>query len=275
MATIDASIAPARPARRADWLGRAATFCYLTIAAGQLLFVAFILLYYYTRTLTGNFAAWDDKPIITGFVAGDTAGNLFFAVHVLMAAVITFGGLVQLVPMIRSRWPALHRWNGRLYLLSALTLALGGLWMTWGRGTWLALGGAIGITLDALLIVVPVPFLRAVLAELRRSSPLGDPPVRGRQRGVVHARRLYGVGAGDRRRGDRQGDGRAVRPVPGLCQFAAPPRGRRALYARVGAWHPGGAQGSGRATGRQRPGHPGGQRGGVDGDVGSVYLGRR
>ena len=153
MATIDASLTPAKPARRSDWLGRAATFCYLTIAAGQLLFVTFILLYYYVRTLSGNFAGWNDKPIITGFVAGDTTGNMFFAVHVLMAAVITFGGLVQLVPAIRTRWPALHRWNGRLYLVSALTLALGGLWMTWGRGTWLALGGAIGITLDALLII--------------------------------------------------------------------------------------------------------------------------
>ena len=153
MATLDASIAPARPARRPDWLGRSATFCYLAIAAGQLLFVAFILLYYYPPTLTGNFAAWNEKPIITGFVAGDTAGNLLFAVHVLMAAVLTCGGLVQLVPAIRGRWPALHRWNGRLYLVSALTLALGGLWMTWGRGSWLAIGGAIGITLDALLII--------------------------------------------------------------------------------------------------------------------------
>ena len=153
MATIDASFAPARKRRRADWLGRAVTLCYLAIAAGQLLFVAFILLFYYPPTLTGNFAAWNDKPLITGHVAGDAAGNLFFAVHVLMAAVMTLGGLVQLVPTIRSRWPAVHRWNGRLYLLSALGLALGGLWLTWIRGTWLALGGAIGITLDALLIL--------------------------------------------------------------------------------------------------------------------------
>ena len=43
MATIDASFVSARPARRADWLGRAATFCYLSIAAGHLLFTAFIL----------------------------------------------------------------------------------------------------------------------------------------------------------------------------------------------------------------------------------------
>ncbi|UKK83456.1 DUF2306 domain-containing protein [Sphingopyxis sp. BSN-002] len=153
MATIDASFEPVRPARRADWLGRAATFCYLAIAAGQLLFTAFILAFYYPSSLSGNFAAWNAKPLIKGFVAGDASGNLFFAAHVLMAAVITFGGLVQLVPAIRSRWPAVHRWNGRLYLLSALALALGGLWLTWGRGTWLNLIGAFGISLDALLIL--------------------------------------------------------------------------------------------------------------------------
>lgn len=153
MATIDASIAPARPARRTDWLGRSAAFCYLAIAAGQLLFIAFILLFYYPPTLSGDFAAWNDKPLIMGHVAGDTAGNLFFAVHVLLAAIITFGGLVQLIPAIRGRWPALHRWNGRLYILCALALAFGGLWLTWVRGTWLAIGGAIGITLDALLII--------------------------------------------------------------------------------------------------------------------------
>lgn len=153
MATIDASFASSSPARGADWLGRAATFCYLTIAAGQLLFTAFILLFYYPSSLSGDFAAWNSKPLIKGFVPGDTSGNLFFAVHVLMAALITFGGLVQLVPAIRSRWPALHRWNGRLYLVSALTLAIGGLWLTWGRGTWLTLVGGAGITLDALLIL--------------------------------------------------------------------------------------------------------------------------
>ena len=153
MATIDASFAPSGPARRADWLGRAATFCYLSIAAGQLLFGAFILLFYYPSSLSGDFAAWNTKPLIKGFVAGDAGGNLFFAVHVLMAAAITFGGLAQLIPAIRARWPALHRWNGRLYLLSAVTVALGGLWLTWGRGTWMNLTGAFGISLDALLIL--------------------------------------------------------------------------------------------------------------------------
>lgn len=158
MATIDASFAPSKPARRTDWLARAATFCYLSVAAGQLLFTAFILLFYYPSSLSGDFAAWNSKPLIKGFVAGDTGGNLFFAAHVLMAAVITFGGLVQLVPAIRNRWPAIHRWNGRLYLFSAVMLALGGLWLTWGRGTWMNLTGAVGISLDALLILAFATF---------------------------------------------------------------------------------------------------------------------
>lgn len=154
MASINASFESVPPARRADWLGRAATFCYLSIVAGQLLFIAFILLFYYPSSLSGDFAAWNAKPLIKGFVAGDAVGNLFFAAHVLMAAVITFGGLVQLVPAIRNRRPAIHRWTGRVYLFTALALATGGLWLTWVRGTWLNLAGAFGISLDAVLILV-------------------------------------------------------------------------------------------------------------------------
>ena len=86
MATIDASLGSARTVRRADWLARAATFCFLSIAAGQLLFTAFIFAFYYPSSLSGDFAAWNSKPLIKGFVAGDASGNLFFAAHVLMAA---------------------------------------------------------------------------------------------------------------------------------------------------------------------------------------------
>lgn len=153
MATLHAAIDAPGSRRRTDWLGRSAVFCYLAIAAGQLLFVAFILGFYYPSTLTGDFAAWNTKPLIKGFVAGDVSGNLFFAVHVVMAAVLTFGGLVQLVPAIRAGAPVLHRWNGRLYVFSAILLATGGLWMTWVRGTWLNVTGAFGITLNAALIL--------------------------------------------------------------------------------------------------------------------------
>lgn len=134
-------------------LHRAAAGWYLMAALGQMAFLLFILLFYYPSALSGNFAAWDTKPNIDGFIPGDTVGNIMFALHVLAAAVLTAGGLLQLLPALRANWPRVHRWNGRLFMVTALALALGGLWLVWGRGTYLNLAGAFGISFNALLII--------------------------------------------------------------------------------------------------------------------------
>ena len=126
---------------------------FVATAIGQLLFIAFILLFYYAKTLSGDYAGWNDKPLITGYVVGHAVGNRQFALHVLLAAVMTLAGLVQLVPQVRSRWPLLHRLSGRLFLGLVLLLALGGLWLTWVRGSYLTITGAVAISLDAVLIV--------------------------------------------------------------------------------------------------------------------------
>lgn len=126
---------------------------YLTAAVGQLAFVYFIVAFYGRRTLAGNYAGWDDKPLIDGYVVGDAIGNGMFAFHVLLAAAITLGGLLQLLPQLRRAAPPVHRAIGRAFLTSALAMALGGLWLTWGRGTQLSLISAIAITIDGLLIL--------------------------------------------------------------------------------------------------------------------------
>ncbi len=149
-ANVGFASAPMRPQRA---LSRAAGLWFLLACVGQLAFVYFILGFYGSRTLVGDFAGWDDKPLIEGYVAGDLLGNLMFIAHVLLAAVITAGGLWQLVPALRRRWPAVHRWNGRLFILIAYVMALGGLWLTWGRGTHLSLESAWAITLNGLLII--------------------------------------------------------------------------------------------------------------------------
>lgn len=138
-------------ARRA--LNGSASLWYIMAASGQALFLLFILLFYYPSSLSGNFAAWNGKPNIDGFISGDAVGNIMFAFHVLIAAVMTAGGLVQLIPAIRQRRPMVHRWNGRIFMVTALLLAIGGLWLTWVRGTHLTLTGAFGISLNALLII--------------------------------------------------------------------------------------------------------------------------
>lgn len=132
---------------------------WFSIAAfGQIGFIVFILSFYGSRTLLGDYAGWNDKPKITGFEAGDAAGNIMFISHVLLAAVMTGAGLMQLVPALRRRAPAVHRWSGRVFLMVACYLALGGLWLTWARGSYLSLPAAYAVSLNGILILVFAAF---------------------------------------------------------------------------------------------------------------------
>lgn len=137
----------------AVFLRRCGLIWYSVAAIGQLAFIAFILAHYGRKTLSGDYPGWNDKPIIKGYVEGDATGNIMFAVHVLLAAVMTIGGLMQLIPQIRRHMPALHRWNGRVFLILAYLAAVGGLWMVWGRGTHLSLTADIATTVDGVLIL--------------------------------------------------------------------------------------------------------------------------
>jgi len=135
-------------------LRRSGLAWFLTAATGQLAFILFIIGFYGWSTVSGNFAEWNSKPLIDGHKEGDGTGNIMFGIHVLMAAVMTLSGLLQLIPQIRSRAPKLHRISGRVFLVLACLLAIGGLWLTWVRGTYLSLVSAWAITFNALLILI-------------------------------------------------------------------------------------------------------------------------
>ncbi|MEM7767450.1 MAG: DUF2306 domain-containing protein [Pseudomonadota bacterium] len=123
-------------------------------AFGQFAFIVFIVGYYGVRTAGGDFAGWNDKELITGHVPGDGAGNVMFALHVLLAAVMTLAGVLQLIPALRRRAPAIHRWSGRVFLSLACFLAVGGLWLTWGRGSYLSVVSAVSVSLNGALILM-------------------------------------------------------------------------------------------------------------------------
>ncbi len=149
------SATPASSRSLADTLLRGSgAFWFVTAVIGQWIFIYFIAAFYGPSTFSGRFADWDNKPLIDGYIENDPSGNLMFGVHVLLAAIITLGGLLQLTPQIRNRARAFHRWNGRVYMIVAFVMALGGLYLVWVRGTYLSIPAAIAITLDAILIIL-------------------------------------------------------------------------------------------------------------------------
>lgn len=136
-------------------LDAATRFWLAASVAGQWAFLTYIVLFYGPSTVTGNFEAWSRNTALPkGYVPGDTIGNLAFAAHVLLAAVTSFGGALQLVPWIRARAMPLHRWNGRIFLVTALAVSVSGLWMVWGRGTDVGYAGSVAVSGNAVAIIV-------------------------------------------------------------------------------------------------------------------------
>ncbi|WP_421856221.1 DUF2306 domain-containing protein [Oricola sp.] len=99
---------------------------------------------------------------LNGYVAGWThlhsagrplANTAIFA-HMVAGAFITIAAPLQLMPPLRNRFPALHRWTGRAICLVAIVTALGGLFYIVTRHT---IGGPVmdtGFALYGLLMLV-------------------------------------------------------------------------------------------------------------------------
>jgi uncharacterized membrane protein len=115
-------------------LKASARFWFVVTVIGQLAFAFAIASFFGLTALRGDYHGWS-KFITHGYVPGDTMGNLAVAMHVASAALVMLAGSVQLVPGVRNRFPAFHRWNGRIYMLTVVTLSMAGLYMTWIRGS--------------------------------------------------------------------------------------------------------------------------------------------
>ena len=89
-----------------------------------------------------------------GFREGETLGNLASISHVLLAAIVIGGGPLQLIPAVRRRFPVFHRWLGRSYIFAAVSSGIGGLYMTWTRSPIGDVFSKLGISGDAILIIV-------------------------------------------------------------------------------------------------------------------------
>ncbi|NND32280.1 MAG: DUF2306 domain-containing protein [Saprospiraceae bacterium] len=142
------------PVSRADTvLNLSATFWFVIAVLGQWIFVYYIAVVYGGAILQGEAEVWSDTTL-KGYVPSDVAGNVIFGLHVAMAIIISFGGTLQLVPQIRKHVISFHRWNGRLFIFTAFMISLGGLYLVWVRESTTTMIGSLGISLNAVLIMI-------------------------------------------------------------------------------------------------------------------------
>jgi len=165
VATLTAERAQPRAAMSAassslDWqrlssrcLRAAVGFWYCVTVAGQLIFAFTLASFYGLTAARGYLTSWNSS-MTHGYVPGDGPGNAVVAVHLASAVFIILSGTVQITPWVRNHFGTLHRWNGRLYLVSAFSVSLAGLYMMLVRGTVGGFLAHVGQGIDACLIMV-------------------------------------------------------------------------------------------------------------------------
>ncbi len=134
-------------------LKASARLWFLVAVIGQLVFVSYIVAAYGRAAARGDWDAWN-KFVPHGHIPGDALGNVVFAMHILLAVVIIVGGAIQLIPQIRDRAPSFHRWNGRVYILTAFAISIGGLYLIWVRESVGDFGQHVAVSLNAVLIML-------------------------------------------------------------------------------------------------------------------------
>jgi Predicted membrane protein (DUF2306) len=153
-----AELATNAAAKASTALNAAARFWFGVIVLGQLMQVVYVIGFYGRSAASGHFEHWN-KVMPRGYVAGDSAGNLTLGLHLLFSTVIMLAGALQLMPWVRQHAPGFHRWTGRVYLVAAAVMSLGGLYLVWGRGPGNPVGSGdtsqhIAISINALLILL-------------------------------------------------------------------------------------------------------------------------
>ncbi len=136
------------------WLSGAINSWISVIFLGQWLFGLYIFAQFTMPWLSGQLDESQFTHMIRGYRNGETINNAVLLLHVIPVMLISLSATFQFVPMVRQRFPVFHRWNGRLFLAVGFFGAISGLYMTWGIGSRLSDVGALGVTLNGILIPV-------------------------------------------------------------------------------------------------------------------------
>ena len=151
-ATVSIQAPRPRPAAAAA-LRSAARFWFAVVVIGQLLFALSVAAFYGAAAGRGDFDAWN-RVMTHGYVPGEPLGNVAVGIHLVSAVIVILGGALQLLPQIRARAPAFHRWNGRVYIVAGFAISIAGLYMLWFRGAVGDLSQHLGQSLDGILVML-------------------------------------------------------------------------------------------------------------------------
>jgi hypothetical protein len=133
-------------------LQAAAGFWLGVLMIGEIIFAGSTALFYGMTALRGDLHAWN-KHLLHGYMPGDATGNAVLIAHIVAAVLVTLSGAVQFVPAIRRRVPRLHRWNGRIFIVTSFGLSVAGLYLLLVRGGPVTVTQQIGTGLLGVLLI--------------------------------------------------------------------------------------------------------------------------
>jgi hypothetical protein len=118
-------------AQAVRWAARALTAtCWISAA----LFGLYILAFYAAALVDGNLEKWNQS--LPRLYETDTpTATAGIGMHFAAGGIILALGCIQFVGSIRSRYPAVHRWIGRVYVTAAFLAGIGGLTFIAAKGT--------------------------------------------------------------------------------------------------------------------------------------------
>lgn len=151
-------------------LDASARLWWVVAAIGQWLFAFYVLAVFGPMLLQDGIEGLKEAHLFNGFVPGDTVGNYAVAGHIMLAVVIMGAGPLQLVPQIRARFPVLHHWTGRAYILAAVTSSIGGLYLIWTRPIFGQLINNVSTSFSGVLVVAfaAIALRHAMARDIRR-----------------------------------------------------------------------------------------------------------
>lgn len=135
----------------------------LTVWISSALFGLYILMHYFGAIFTDNLQNWNSL-LPNLYIRGGDSSNFSIGLHFLFGGVLLILSYIQFLNIIRLKWPKFHRITGRIYLISCVLTAVGGLFFIFERGT---IGGPVmdvgfGIY-GILMLAVPIFVLKTAL----------------------------------------------------------------------------------------------------------------